>query len=85
MKFPTTEAELTLAGYKFLVQGRCNGRNCTAMIHWYRTPAGKNMPFSQAARVAEVNGRPLAPIAILLEPHFASCADVREFRKSSSP
>jgi hypothetical protein len=71
MKFPATEAELVSGGYVFRFATRCTGHTCSAMLRWYQTPNGKRMPFS------------LAPgSTTLLEAHWASCPDAKDFRKA---
>jgi hypothetical protein len=71
MKFPATEHELKQAGYVAKSKAHCLGKNCSVLLHWYQTPAGKMMPLSQKS------GEP----GIILEPHFATCHNAQDFRK----
>jgi hypothetical protein len=63
--FPKTEDELAKAGYKYQRTERCKGKTCGVMLAWYLTPNGKWMPLEEGT----------------LEPHFAKCPDVKDFRK----
>lgn len=74
MKFPATLHELEANGYKPQGKDHCLGKTCSALIHWFKTPAGKNMPLSQRA------GEP----GLILEPHFLSCPNASDFRKEKS-
>lgn len=60
-----TEGDLTKAGYKFERRRRCYGRTCGAEIEEWRTPGGKMIPLDAGT----------------LEPHFATCPDVEQFRR----
>lgn len=71
MKFPASQHELEAAGYRLNHQSYCLGRNCSELLYWYHTPAGKMMPFSK---------RPGEP-GMTLEPHFVSCKSAQQFRK----
>ena len=71
MPFPKTKEELRAEGYKFVFPRQCRGKTCKTTIYWYDTPAGKRIPLSA---VAGKDG--------LLDPHFATCPDVKDFRKS---
>lgn len=71
MKFPATQFELEKAGYLLQSKSHCLGRNCDALIFWYKTPAGKMMPISQKADEP----------GVMFEPHFASCKSADQFRK----
>jgi len=69
MNWPMTEPDLVVNRYVFHFAVRCKGRTCSALLKWYRTPAGKWMPVSQVA------GKP-----DLWEPHWASCPDAKDFK-----
>ena len=62
-KYNTTE-KLVEAGYVFMRSGICSGRGCHAMIGWWKTPKGRQIPLDAAT----------------LEPHWATCANAGEFR-----
>jgi hypothetical protein len=63
MPFPKTEDELIAAGYRYRNTGVCRG--CKAPIHWWATPAKKNMPLDPGT----------------LEPHWATCPERERFKK----
>lgn len=75
MPFPKTKKELVDEGYKFVFPRQCRGRTCKVTIYWYDTPAGKRIPLSAVA------SQPGGSSGLLLEPHFATCPDVKDFRK----
>lgn len=64
-----THEKLTAAGYIFLTDGPCKSETCKTTVHWYRTPKGKEMPFSDVAESSPVR----------LQPHFASCSEAARF------
>jgi len=64
MPFPKTEYELVKAGYEYEGTRKCSGPTCDVMIAWYRTPMGERIPLEEGT----------------LEPHFAKCPDVKNFR-----
>jgi len=70
VKFPATDAELVSGGYVFRFAARCTGHTCSARLRWYLTPNGARMPFSL-----------VAGSETLLEAHWASCPNEKEFRR----
>lgn len=65
MAFPKTEGELAAQGYRYMKTERCKGKTCTATLAWYLTPKGHWIPLEEGT----------------LEPHFANCPDIKDFRK----
>lgn len=63
MPFPKTDEELLMAGYRYEGSRRCLGPTCGAYVAWYRTPRNKRIPLNPGT----------------LEPHFATCPDVKNF------
>lgn len=63
-----THEKLIAAGYVWQGARHCAGRTCAFTVHWYFTPHGKRMPFNFTPE-----GK--------LEPHFAWCPDVKEFKR----
>jgi hypothetical protein len=60
-----SDAELTVAGYKFDNRSRFKGATCGAEIEWWWTPNNRLIPLDAGT----------------MQPHFATCPDVAEFRK----
>jgi hypothetical protein len=46
MAFPSCRQDLEKAGFSFEVEGRCRGKDCRAVIHWWRTPKGRRIPLN---------------------------------------
>lgn len=38
--------KLIAAGYEFIESAPCSSQKCLRLVRWYRTPAGKKMPFN---------------------------------------
>ena len=60
-----SHAKMVNAGYLHQGNSPCSGCGCNVL--WYRTPTGHNMPMERMS-----DGR--------LQPHFASCKNVGDFR-----
>jgi hypothetical protein len=79
MKYPTNSNELRSAGFTYAEDGRCRGKNCHEPIEWWITPGGKRIPMSKViVGTLEAGDR-----REMLEPHFAKCPDVGDFRRPS--
>jgi len=65
-EFPKTAEGLYAAGYRFKNNSRCNSVKCAAEIQWWLTPQGKSIPLNHPT----------------LEPHWATCVSIKEFRKN---
>ena len=65
MSFPKTKAELETAGYGYAESRQCSARECLAPIELWWTPNGRKIPLNVGT----------------LEPHFATCPAVKNFRK----
>lgn len=65
-EFPSTTEALKANGYKFKNLGRCNGPTCGSEIEWWITPNGKNIPLDKRT----------------LEPHWSSCSDSKQYRRT---
>ena len=59
--------ELEAAGYRYEGAGICKGESCGRLIEWWRTPKGKTIPLDPDT----------------LEPHWSTCVNAKEFRKSA--
>jgi hypothetical protein len=66
MAFPKAISELVTNGYKF--EGNSNCKGCGRPIQWWLTPRERKMPLE-----VDLDGN--------VEPHFATCPNVQEFRK----
>jgi hypothetical protein len=76
-KAPETTADWKAAGYDYLEQRVCRGKDCRATIEWWMTPNGKKMPLSTTilGTIKDNNRREA------LVPHHAVCPNVGDFRR----
>lgn len=66
MPFPKTEEDLTKQGYVKRNDAKCSSLQCNALITWWKTPNKKHLAMNRGSAIA----------------HFASCLDVKRFRKT---
>lgn len=65
MVFPRTVEEMKEAGYQHTGSAPCNGGSCQAMMDWYKTPKGKNIPMDEGTAT----------------PHWETCPDRQKFKR----
>jgi hypothetical protein len=76
-KAPETTADYRAAGYDYLEQGVCRGKDCRRAIEWWLTPNGKKIPLSTVTLgTLKDNNRREA-----LVPHWTDCPNAGDFRR----
>lgn len=76
MKFPATSDELKRAGYEYLNDAICRGKDCGEQIEFWLTPNDRQIPLS-----IQKAGNVLFQSGEVRVPHHSVCPNVEQFRK----
>jgi hypothetical protein len=68
--------------------GRCRGEACRRRIEWVQTVKGKRLPVDHPLRVVREFARHDGTLLTVIDTarvHWATCADVDQFRRKRAP